>query len=503
MRRAVVRNSMSDQAPMLSRITDDPATWPSFRDIPEPRMVCFGTGNGSGTKLFQGFLDSHPNIYMVPVNQLMYLYPHWDQWREELAGNWCWDAIVERLCINHASLLDSGRIPGHDGMTTLGDNQDQCLTIDEQAFRAFLAHILKDEEITTRTFVLAAHYAYAYARGEDLSVKTVLVYHIHVHEYVRYLKADFPDMHAICFVRDLRAKIKGGYTQNVGIDKIKHNATDAAIYLRRTFMNHWRFHIDSLERFRGMNIDNIRAVRHEDMNLRLRELMEATAKFLEIPFHPCLMENTFGGLKWWGDSLFDMKPMNKPNPRTVKQLWRDTLPALDCFILEGLAYDYFRLYGFKPDLYTKDTLLNRTLLVLALFVPMKYERDILWTYLSPRYFRDFLKAAVGEANGSIELKDYSFNAFFRHKWYNQGLNMHIEPAYRRFVRFARERAAAQGGIYKALSALAQVNYVVCSLGRYLYAVCACPFIFLKRSVRSLEAFRRMIQKTEILPRPMI
>ena len=35
---------------------------PRFRDIAEPRMVCLYTGNGSGTKLFQGFLDDHPQL---------------------------------------------------------------------------------------------------------------------------------------------------------------------------------------------------------------------------------------------------------------------------------------------------------------------------------------------------------------------------------------------------------------------------------------------------------
>ena len=57
--------------------------WPVFADIPEPQVAVIYAGNGSGTKLFQSFLDGHPQIYMLPAYPLMYLYPHWQKWQEE------------------------------------------------------------------------------------------------------------------------------------------------------------------------------------------------------------------------------------------------------------------------------------------------------------------------------------------------------------------------------------------------------------------------------------
>ena len=74
---------------------------PRFRDIPEPRMVCLYTGNGSGTKLFQGFLDEHPQILMVPGYPLMYLYPHWDEWRAQYGSDFDWLKAVDLLCERH------------------------------------------------------------------------------------------------------------------------------------------------------------------------------------------------------------------------------------------------------------------------------------------------------------------------------------------------------------------------------------------------------------------
>ncbi|MBO6948142.1 MAG: sulfotransferase [Rhodospirillales bacterium] len=460
--------------------------WPAFDDIAEPVMVCFGVGNGSGSKLFQAHLDAHPEIYMTPGYQLMYLYPHWHQWREEMGDDWSWPAIVDAFCEKHASLLDSRNIPGNDGLDTLGDDHDQHLFVDEGAFRSCLLYLLADKPLSSRTFILAVHYAYAIVRGEDIEKKRVLVYHLHVHEYVHYLKEDFPDMRVIAFVRDPRANLKGRFNSNVKIDKEKLNGSDAAIYLRRTFLNHWQFHVDSFERLRGIPNERMRVVRHEDINLRRDELMQATAAFLGIAYHPCLNEITFGGLKWWGASHYEMKPMNKPNPRTISDVWKKELPALDWFVLEGLGYDYCRKYGYQLFKFRTNSLANRILLLLALFMPMRWERWIAGQYFSPAYFRQFLNAAKAEANGGVELKDYRHNAFYRHKWCNQGLDLHVTPWYRRGAETGTPSAGRTG-------------YVTGSVLRYIGAVLTLPLYVARRIAISLRQYIHVIRGTDVLP----
>ena len=488
-----------------AKVAADPMSWPSFDEIPEPRMVCFGVGNGSGSKLFQGYLDSHPQIYMVPAYMLMYLYPHWQQWQRDLKHDWTWKAIIDVFCIQHASLIDSRLIPGHDGLAALGKTQDQHLAIDEDLFRAFLAHLLGDRPINSRAFVLAVHYAHAFARGEDLSRKRVLVYHLHVHEYVRYLAPDFPEMLTLGFVRDQRSNLKGRFQNNVTVDQVKLNGTDAAVYFRRTFLNYWRYHIDSLERLRDLDPDRVRVVRHEDMHYHLEELMRATAKFLGIDFHPHMLEITFGGLEWWGDKMYKMKPMNEPNPRVISLDWQKELSGKDWFVLEGLGFDYCRKYGYTLYKYKEDTAFNRIGLFLAMFLPFGHEGWIFRRYLSPGYFIGFVKAALDEASGRAPLKDYGFNAFYRHKWCNLGLNLHVEPWYRRFLLFARGRAGGSSARrpLPLLSPLAKGIYVTVQLGRYLFSVMVFPLLVLKRGFLSVAVFSRMVRKTEVLPRPLI
>ena len=169
-------------------------------------MVCLHVGHGSGSKVFQSYLDGHPQIYMIPAYPLLYLYPHWRRWETEMAGTWTWDTIIEAFCRQHASVIDPVSIPGHNGMTGLGESRNETVAIDSELFRRYLSHLLADEPVSIRTFILALHYAYAFCQGEDMDRKRILVYHIHVQAYVSaYLQPDFPDMLILGMVRDQRS----------------------------------------------------------------------------------------------------------------------------------------------------------------------------------------------------------------------------------------------------------------------------------------------------------
>ncbi|MCG8605878.1 hypothetical protein MJD09_12910, partial [bacterium] len=153
-----------------------------FREIAAPKVAALVVP-GTGTKLLQSLLDSHEQIYMIPAYPLMYFYPHWMTWETELKDVWHWKALIDIFCEKHASVLDSRKIAGHNGLTTLGESHDQHIEIDESLFRSLLLYMLQDEPIHRRTFLLAIHYCYALCQSENLRDKKLLLYHIHVIDY--------------------------------------------------------------------------------------------------------------------------------------------------------------------------------------------------------------------------------------------------------------------------------------------------------------------------------
>jgi hypothetical protein len=478
-------------------IIPEKSEWPRFRDIPEPRMAALYTANGSGTKLYQGFLDGHPQIYMIPAYPLMYFYPHWKQWEEDLAGNWNWEALIDVFCIKHASVLDTRRIPGHDGLAGLGNEQDEHIAIDEALFREYLAHLLEGEAVGARTFLLAVHYAYAFCRGEDLKEKRVLVYHIHVHEYLtEYLFPDFPDALILGTVRDPRSNIRGRYTSSeVGVDLIKMNKTDALIYRSRVYYFISRYVYEGLDILNGCPLERARVIRHEDLYYKPEEVMRATAQFLGIEYHPCLASITFGGKSWWGAGVYDMEPMNAVNPKVVSQEWKKHIDRLDWFVFEGLYFNYMNKYGYERYKY-QDGFWSRILLFLAMLLPSRIERDVFRRYLSPSYFREFLDGCRNEAKGLIPLKDYSFNAYYRHKWTQKDLKLHHS---RWYVEQLKSELNRSPGVNPTRLDWAQTIYTAVLLCRYFKAVLTYPAMIFKRWGVTGAAYVRMVRHQNALP----
>ncbi|MEQ8607997.1 MAG: hypothetical protein RIB49_14060 [Rhodospirillales bacterium] len=476
--------------------------WPRFEDITEPQMVCLHVANASGSKVFQSFLDGHPQIMMIPAYPLVYFYPHWRRWENELRDNWCWEEIVARFCVQHASVIDSRRIPGHNGMTGLGDTQDQHVALDEALFHAGLLHLLDEQPITSRTFLLAVHYAFALCSGEDISKQKVLVYHIHVQGFAAdYLVHDFPEMKVIGMVRDQRSNYKGRYyNSTVAVENAKLNRTDAMVYRRRSFLEMTRILYVAEPSIPGADPERVRVINAEDLHHQLEPIMRETAAFLEINYLPLLLESTFGGLLYWGDAIYDMKPTNKFNPRAVSDSWKKELSSVDWFVLEGLFFDYLVTYGYTPYKYLRDTTWNRLKLFLLLFVPSRIECREWANYLKPKTFIEFLQASRAEADGTVPLKDYSFNAYYRHRWGIEGLQIWKPRWFQRFLVNARREALENPSPGKrAVAHFAQWCYVTANVGRYVWSALLYPYWIIRRWALTLRAFWRLIHKTNVFP----
>lgn len=480
--------------------------WPRFRDIAEPRMVCLHVGHGSGSKVFQSYLDNHPQIYMLPAYPLLYLYPHWRRWEQEMIDNWTWSAIIDVFCIQHASVIDPQAIPGHNGMTGLGENRVDSSAIDGKLFRSFLSHLLQSEPITSRNFILAVHYAYAFCRGEVLEQKRVLVYHIHVQAYVsKYLMPDFPDMLILGMVRNQLSNHHGRYAHSIsGVQDQKLNRSDAIVLRRRNYYEVYRLLYHPSAPVRGADPANIRVVRIEDLHLHLEETMRAVADFFGIEFNTCQLESTFNGLKFWGDAVYQMKPMNKLNPRLISLDWQKSMASMDWFVIEGLFYDYHKAYGYPLYKYTADTWANRTRLFFSMLLPSATERREFLNYLKPSTFADFISACDAEGSGKKLLIDYSFNAYYRHRWGSEDLNLWKPRWYRRFVIYAYNHADENLSPNGAatIKIAARVSYVAVNVCRYVWAILSQPFWIIRRWPMSFFAFSRLVNKTFDLPRSL-
>ena len=152
-------------------------------------------------------------------------------------------------------------------------------------------------------------------------------------------------------------------------------------------------------------------------------------------------------------------------------------------------------YGYERYKY-QDGFLSRLLLFLAMLLPSRIERDVFKRYLSPTYFMEFLDACRNEAKGLIPLKDYSFNAYYRHKWTQKDLKLH-RP--RRYVEHLKQELNRTHGIYSGRLMWAQAIYIAVILCRYAIAILAYPVIIFNRWRVTGAAYVRMVCNRNALP----
>lgn len=388
-----------------------------FTDFKTPRIACLISANDGGSKLFQSYLDSHPELYNIPAYPMLYFYPHWDTWKDELAENWAWQAIIDMFCRKHASVIDSRRIRGLSGVDRLGRNKDEHIEIDENMFRFYLANILEYQPIERKTFLLAVHYAYALCKGEDISQKSVLLWHHHVYEYLDEFMSDFPDAVILGMIRDPRSKISRSYDLLLRVDKVKLNETDCMIYRANASYNLNRHVFERLHTLKLLaKPGHIYFIRHEDLALKLENVMRQISRLFNIEFLDSMLTTTFDGKLWWGHEIYNMPAVTGTYKRVISKDWQTLHPKIEIFVFEGIYLDFYNKYGYELLYYKNDSLKNRVLLSMAILRLSNIERQDIAFYLNPRSHSHFLRAAYYESKDRANRKDYTSNAAYFYKW---------------------------------------------------------------------------------------
>ena len=444
-------------------------------DVKEPKLLCLVVFTGGGTKLFQSYLDGHPDVYNIPAYPLIYFYPHWQTWREQFQEVWNWDTIINIFCIKHASVIDSRNIVGMNGLDKLGETNDGYVSIDAEQFRGYLKSLLRDEPVSRRAFVLAVNYAYALCKGQDLSCKKVLLWHHHSVEHLDDFMSDFPDATILATIRDPRVKIYRLWSQFQKEDQFKLNPTDTMIY-QSNAIYHVSKYMFFLQHDLGkmVKVKDVIFLRHEDMAIDLRRMMKKFADLFGIRYLDLMLESSFDGKIWWGHEIYGMPDVNgtRSQSEKAKQVsqealrrilsaeWKHQKPGVEIFIFEGMMFDFLVQYGYQPLYYKKDSWWERiSWMVIALLL---FEIEIKSTlfYLNPATHLKIMATAWKEAQGEIKRKYYGFNGTYLYKYNYVDLKLWRRSFIERWLDKAEK--------IKNKDKLSHSNFVAASIGYVLY-----------------------------------
>ncbi len=315
------------------------------------KMVALLHFGRSGTGLLHSLIDNHPEVSSLPSIYLRGFFND-DVWRTISTEGW--QKLPERFVDEFTVLFDARSpklTPGmfkkdspnlgyEEGMTTVGENRDEVLSIDRDEFcneaRRLMSRL---DSIDPGSFIQIAHRAFEHVMGTK-NHKNTIFYHIHNPDdfaklnFLRY----YPNARFVMMVREPIQSCESWLSLPFRDNKYRYMVNQIIAML---------FAIDQI----AFRIHDSIAIRLEDLKNTPEESMQGLCRWMGIQDDPTLYQMTAQGKKWWGDPSSPDYDVTKamlpfgPSPTTTRKtgtIFSDN----DQFILRTLFYPFNVRFGY-------------------------------------------------------------------------------------------------------------------------------------------------------------
>ena len=263
-------------------------------------MLHFGR---SGTGLLLSLIDGHPEVSTLPSVYFSEFFDYFS-WEKIIAGGW--EEMADRFTTTYAVLFDASsaikiaskgkkfihNIGRKEGMTNVGKERDEVVSVDKKAFIKELKGLMDcHNSLNAFTFFKLAHSAYEKAL-HDYNKKNLIFYHIHnpdTYALLNFLRLA-PNTNWLMMVREPLQSCESWLMSG----NIFRNNDYKQIAVRIFQM---LFEVDQAI-FRN---ENSIGVRLEDLKEYPKETILPLCGRLGIKEKDSLYQMTAQGKKWWGD----------------------------------------------------------------------------------------------------------------------------------------------------------------------------------------------------------
>jgi tetratricopeptide (TPR) repeat protein len=308
----------------------------------------------SGTGLLHSLVDNHPEISTLPS---IYLSGYFNRGVWDRLSTDGWRGLPQNFINEFAVLFDArtpkpvpsrfgedhSKIGEKEGMTALGKNRNEYLSVDTEGFCNAATNIMEGmEDINPMSFLLVAHAAFEEVtrqNDEQATNKHLCFYHIHNPDH--YAQANFlryaKDARILMIVREPMENCQS-WIRCV----IDENNYEQCVFRILTLL----FDIDQVI-FRTTESVGFRL---EDLKYRHKDTLKSLCNWLGVKVCPTLYDMTAQGKKWWGDTTSPNyskdKAMSAFSDATTHETASSTLSDSDQFILRTLFNPFSVHFGY-------------------------------------------------------------------------------------------------------------------------------------------------------------
>ena len=306
-------------------------------------MTVLSTFGHCGTDWLHSLIDSHKEVLIIPR---LSFYRKLDALKKTKKIN-LEDSLSTKQIINifvneylgRGLVFKKSRYKKDDIL-----DKNQSISKFKKYINDFLI-VEKKIDIKKRLF-FAIHHAFAKINKVNLAKIKTIVSHEHVpwncHYYNEYFNSKF-----LFIVRDPRATIGGSLRM---FRRTKNIPINFQIDMGLSYM------ISAHKFLINMNRKKFLILKNEDMHKNLKLEMKKLSKWLDIEFNKSLLNSTFLGKRWIGESGYlsknDLKkeyPKNYYEPVNVEKRWRNILDKKTILMIETALEDIMILNKYKFD----------------------------------------------------------------------------------------------------------------------------------------------------------
>jgi hypothetical protein len=203
------------------------------------------------------------------------------------------------------------------------------------------------QDILIKKIFYGIHYAYYKTHNIDIEKIKCIVVHEHVSwHFSKYIK--YFDAKSILIFRDPKAVLGGGILRmrdsNIS-KKINSFQMDTMILHMLSAFNIY---------LKEKNSGRVFTLQNEKMHIDLKIEMEKLTNWMNIEFENTLLEQTFMGKNWMGESSYlakdeleELPPKNYYNPIEVKKRWSSILNSNDVLFIEVVFRKYQIIFDYR------------------------------------------------------------------------------------------------------------------------------------------------------------
>tara|TARA_B100000795_G_scaffold267357_1_gene252022 strand:+ start:388 stop:1773 length:1386 start_codon:yes stop_codon:yes gene_type:complete len=378
-------------------------------------LLCF---LGSGSKLMQAQINNAKDVFTIPAYPLKFFPPLFKEWEKK--DNYLTSNKVLKLIIkHHKSILDSRYLKGFNGLNNLGSNKASFIKISEKKFKQSFIFFLKSKKISEKNVYLAIHYAYQFAINDKSSI---IMFHPHDIEFFNsFIIKNFENSKILAITRNPVYNFWRRAYSDQKVEEGRFDKTDCEYIKNYRYINRLR---DLCINFKNLNSNYAKICKFftfENLKINNKKTLQKVCKFLNIKFsYNSLRNPRFDNKIWWGDKVY--KGFNAKSKKSfVKDSYsyKEELKLFsnyEIFILECVMYPFMKKFKFKTYSLFKNSNLDHLKFFLYVLLPTKYGLSLFFARLNFRNLGTYLSNTFKESFGKKNIKNYYFNAMYRHKW---------------------------------------------------------------------------------------